>query len=58
MHALSHGCQRPAAGIDNANYEASDDDVTGNLVHNIGATLTVKCGTVQGIYHSNLRGTS
>jgi len=44
------------AGIDNANYEASDDDVIGNLVHNIGATLTIKCGTVQGIYHSNLRG--
>jgi hypothetical protein len=44
------------AGIDNGNYSASDDDVIGNVVHDIGATLSVKCGTVQGIYHSNLRG--
>ena len=44
------------AGIDNANYQASDNDVVGNLVHDIGSTLSVKCGAVQGIYHANLRG--
>jgi pectate disaccharide-lyase len=44
------------AGINNANYQASDNDVVGNLVHDIGSTLSVKCGTVQGIYHANLRG--
>lgn len=44
------------AGIDNANYSASDDDVIGNVVHDIGTDFSVKCGTVQGIYHANLRG--
>ncbi|HWH60041.1 MAG TPA: right-handed parallel beta-helix repeat-containing protein [Terriglobales bacterium] len=44
------------AGINNADYSASDDDIIGNLVHDIGSTLSVKCGTVQGIYHANLRG--
>jgi hypothetical protein len=42
------------AGIDNANYTASDDDVIGNVVFNIGPSST--CIGVQGIYHSNLRG--
>ncbi|HET9183953.1 MAG TPA: DUF1565 domain-containing protein [Candidatus Angelobacter sp.] len=44
------------AGINNGDYSASDNDVVGNLVHDIGSTLSVKCDTVQGIYHSNLRG--
>ena len=57
VHDIPAKCsQDGGGGIDNANYNASDDDVIGNLVHDIGATLTGKCGTVQGIYHSNLRG--
>jgi hypothetical protein len=43
------------AGIDNANYAASDDDVIGNVVHDIGPTMG-SCNTAQGIYQSNLRG--
>lgn len=43
------------AGIDNANYSASDDDVIGNVVHDIGPAPG-GCNTAQGIYQSNLRG--
>jgi hypothetical protein len=57
VHDIPAKCSsNGGAGIDNANYGASDNDIIGNLVHDIGATLAVKCGTVQGIYHSNLRG--
>jgi len=57
IHNIPAACTSNAgAGIDNGNYSASDDDVIGNVVHDIGATLSVKCGTVQGIYHANLRG--
>jgi len=57
IHNIPAACNSNAgAGIDNANYNASDDDVIGNLVHDIGADFSVKCGTVQGIYHANLRG--
>jgi len=50
------GCtSNGGAGIDNANYSATDDDVIGNVVHDIG-NLTTPCYEVQGIYHSNLRG--
>jgi hypothetical protein len=45
------------AGIDNSGYSASDNDIIGNLVHDVGI---VNCGVtsskVHGIYHSNLRG--
>ncbi|MFA6435488.1 MAG: choice-of-anchor Q domain-containing protein, partial [Elusimicrobiales bacterium] len=45
------------AGIDNTNYSASDNDIIGNVVHDVGI---VNCGArssrVHGIYHSNLRG--
>lgn len=43
------------AGIDNAEYNASDNDVIGNVVHDIGEGPG-SCGRVHGIYHSNLRG--
>ena len=42
------------AGIDDANYNATDDDIIGNVVHDIG--IPGSCNKVQGIYHSNLRG--
>ena len=42
------------AGIVNANYSASDGDIIGNVVHDIG--IPGRCNTVQGIYSSNLRG--
>jgi hypothetical protein len=63
VHNITATCgSNGGAGIDNANYQASDDDVIGNVVHDIGQSFvagqgfTVKCGAVQGIYHANLRG--
>jgi pectate disaccharide-lyase len=57
VHDILANCTgNGGAGINNGNYNAADDDVIGNLVHDIGSALSVKCGTVQGIYHSNLRG--
>ena len=57
IHNIPAKCsQSGGAGIDNANYRASDNDVIGNLVHDIGTSLSTSCGTVQGIYHANLRG--
>ncbi len=41
------------AGIDNSNYDAADNDIIGNVVHDIGIGST---GHVQGIYHSNGKG--
>lgn len=53
---VSGGCTGSGgAGIVNAGYKASDDDIIGNVVHDIG--VPGKCNGVQGIYHSNLRGT-
>lgn len=56
VHNIPASCTSSGgAGIDNANYSASDDDIIGNVVHDIG-NPTVQCYSVQGIYHSNLRG--
>jgi len=43
------------AGIHDGNYAASDDEVIGNTVHDIG-DVRVLCMRVHGIYHANLRG--
>ena len=43
------------AGIDDGNYAAADNDITGNTVHDIG-DFHVFCIRVHGIYHSTLRG--
>jgi len=43
------------AGIDNDSFTASDNDVIGNVVHDIG-NPAVQSFEIQGIYHSNLRG--
>jgi len=42
------------AGIVNANYNGHDDDVIGNVVHDIGPLTD--CNLVHGIYQANLRG--
>ena len=56
VHNIPASCSSSGgAGIDNANYNASDDDVIGNVVHDIGDPA-VQCFSVQGIYHANLRG--
>ncbi|MDL2354111.1 MAG: choice-of-anchor Q domain-containing protein [Pseudomonadota bacterium] len=53
--AVSGGCAgNGGAGINNANYAASDGDIIGNVVHDIG--VPGKCNGVQGIYSSNPRG--
>ena len=41
------------------NYSASDDDMIGNFVHDIGLVNSAQCPgfvTVHGLYHANLRG--
>lgn len=53
--ALSGGCTgNGGGGIVNANYKASDGEISGNLVHDIGAPGA--CTGVHGIYLANLRG--
>lgn len=42
------------AAIDNGNYSASDSDIIGNVVHDIGYGMV--SNGVHGLYHSNLRG--
>ncbi|MGJ7915472.1 choice-of-anchor Q domain-containing protein [Massilia sp. LXY-6] len=52
---ISGGCTGAGgAGIMNAVYTASDGDIIGNVVHDIG--VPGKCNAVHGIYHANLRG--
>src|SRR5581483_607779 len=52
----ANGCTgNGGAGILNGKYSAGDNDVTGNVVHNIGEN-NKSCARVHGIYHSNLRG--
>ena len=52
---VSGGCTGSGgAGIMNAVYTASDGDIIGNVVHDIG--VPGKCNAVHGIYHANLRG--
>jgi hypothetical protein len=43
------------AGINDGNYAAHDNDIIGNVVHDIGP-INTPCNFAQGIYHSNLRG--
>lgn len=51
---VSGGCTGSGgAGINNADYSASDDEIIGNVVHDIGVPGT--CNSVQGIYVTNLR---
>jgi len=53
--AVAGGCSsNGGGGIVFSNYQASDGEVSGNLVHDIGEPGT--CSGVQGIYYSNLRG--
>lgn len=55
--AASGGCNGGGgAGINNGNYSASDGDIIGNVVHDIGYQYAGNCNTIQGIYSSNLRG--
>ncbi len=57
VHNSNNSCtSNGGAGIDNENYNAADDDVIANIVHDIGPMPPGTCNTVQGIYHSNLRG--
>lgn len=56
VHNIPAACNGSGgAGIDNANYSGTDNDIIGNVVHDIG-NPAVQCFSVQGIYHSNLRG--
>jgi parallel beta-helix repeat protein len=56
VHNISAPCNsNGGAGIDNAAFTTSDNDIIGNVVHDIGDPAA-HCATIQGIYHSNLRG--
>ena len=56
VHNIAGSCSSSGgAGIDNANYSASNDDIIGNIVGNIGPSIG-SCNTVQGIYLSNSGG--
>jgi len=56
VHNIAGSCSSSGgAGIDNANYSASNDDIIGNIVGNIGPSPG-SCNTVQGIYLSNSGG--
>ena len=52
-------CDLGGAGIMHGNYAASDDEMIGNFVHDIGLVNSAQCPgyvTVHGLYHANLRG--
>jgi Protein of unknown function (DUF1565) len=56
VHNIAGSCSSSGgAGIDNSNYSASNDDIIGNIVGNIGPSPG-SCNTVQGIYLSNSGG--
>jgi len=56
VHDISAVCgSNGGAGIMNASYTASDDDMIGNVVHDVG-NFTVQCQAIHGLYHANLRG--
>ena len=56
VHNIAGSCSSSGgAGIDNSNYSASNDDIIGNIVGNIGPSIG-SCNTVQGIYLSNSGG--
>ena len=57
VHNIAGSCSSSGgAGIDNSNYSASNDDIIGNIVGNIGPSNNGSCNTVQGIYLSNSGG--
>lgn len=43
------------AGIDNDSFTATDNEIIGNVVHDVG-NPAAQCATIQGIYQSSLRG--
>jgi hypothetical protein len=57
VHDISApGCpENGGAGIHDGNFRASDDDVIGNWVHDIGQ-YDLSCPRVHGIYHANAGG--
>jgi len=55
-HIPAAGCTgNGGAGILNGNYSGSNNDIIGNVVHDIGERNS-SCARVQGIYHSNFGG--
>jgi hypothetical protein len=53
--AVSGGCTGGGgSAIMNGNYAASDGDIIGNVVHDVG--VPGACNGIHGIYHANLRG--
>jgi Right handed beta helix region len=58
VHNLSGGSCNSSGGaaIDNESFTGHDNDIIANVVNDIGPTPLGSCSTIQGIYHSNLRG--
>lgn len=60
VHDLNPACDgNGGAGIDAGNYEATDVDMIGNIVHDVWVDDEngMPCNRVQGLYHSIQRGT-
>jgi parallel beta-helix repeat protein len=56
VHNIPGSCSsNGGAGIDNESFTATDNDIIGNVVHDVG-NPAAPCNTNEGIYHSNLRG--
>jgi hypothetical protein len=52
---VSGGCtDNGGAGIQNAEYKGADNDVIGNVIHDVGRPGA--CNGIHGIYHTNRRG--
>jgi hypothetical protein len=57
VHDIIASCDsNGGSGINNANYSAHDNDINGNIVHDVRAPANCATPHGVGIYHSNLRG--
>lgn len=56
VHHIPAKCSSDGgSGINNGNYGARDNDIIGNIVHDIG-DVNIPCPRVHGIYHANAGG--
>jgi hypothetical protein len=57
IHDIPGKCDNiGGSGMTDGNYKAHDNDIIGNVVHNIGSSYPKMCQYVHAIYHSNARG--
>jgi hypothetical protein len=56
VHDIQIKCQSSGAGINHANYGASDNETVGNVIRKVGPDPGCESDHGPGIYHANLRG--